>query len=218
MRLGSVVFLTVVLYCTAFAAPESGTIRGRVFDESGHPIRGASINILGKGSHVGHRPIRNFETTGDGSFEVLSVPFGTYVVVGSKESDGYPDQKLAFYSNLNVPTVTVTPEAPLATVRVTLGPKAARIQLGKSLDTITGRVVESATITLKRVWNPSFFITTSATTSSLEVPADVDLTCEISAPGYLTYLCNPAPGHVIRLGSKDTFEVIPRLRPQDDRR
>ena len=105
--------------------------------------------------------------------------------MASKESEGYPDMKLAFYSNLAVPSVTLSPEFPSATVNVELGPKAGIIEIESLNDASSGSTIQYATMTLRRIQNPKFFMTIAIPPGDhVLVPSQADVSIEVSARGY----------------------------------
>lgn len=168
-------------------AQTGGSIKGIVVDENGKPVARAEVHIAEKKPSVGHRMLHMYETSGGGEFLIPNVPWGTYVVMAGKEDAGYPDTKLAFYSNLVAPTVTLAPAFPAATANVKFGPKAGVLEIAPTTDAETGKKIDSATITLRRKQNPSFFITTSATGGRILVPSFTDVAVEIAAPEYKSW-------------------------------
>jgi hypothetical protein len=170
--------------CLSLWAQSGGSVKGVVVDETGKPLAGAEVHIAEKKSFVGHRLIQIYETNNDGRFLIDNVSWGTYVVMVGKEDAGYPDTKLAFYSNLAAPTVILAPESPSADVIVKIGPKAGVLDLDPVTDVVTGKKIDSATITLRRTQNPDLFLTTSAAGGRLLVPSRTDVTIEIAAPTY----------------------------------
>jgi len=109
------------------------------------------------------------------------------VVLAGNESSGYPDPKLAFYSNFDVPTVTLAPAFPNASVTIKLPPKGGVLEIVAVLDAVTKRKIDSASIILRRVSNPTLFISTSATTGRILIPSLTDVTIEVTAPGYRSW-------------------------------
>jgi len=160
---------------------KTGTVSGVVLDETGKPVEGASVHVAELGPFYGHRILQIHETDSKGRFSIDDLKWGSYAVLVGKEEAGYPDQKIAFYSNLAVPTVTLNPEFPTADVKVKLPPKAGRIEITTVVDASTGKKIETATMTLHRLGTP-FLITASA--GSILVPSDTEISIEVEAPGY----------------------------------
>jgi hypothetical protein len=173
-----------LFFSSSVCAQAAGAIKGVVVDETGKPLAGAEVHIAENKQFVGHRLIQMYETNPAGQFLIANVPWGTYVVMAGKEAANYPDTKLAFYSNLAAPTVTLAREFPTVNVNVHLGPKAGILEIASLVDALTGRKIESATVTLRRVQNPDFFIMTSASAAHILVPSLTDIAVEVSAPGY----------------------------------
>jgi hypothetical protein len=154
------------------------------------------------------------DTDNQGRFTIKDVPFGTYLVMAGKEEAGYPDSRLAFYSNPSVPTCNLV--FPTASVTVALSPKAGLLEVSTT-DAANGKKIESASITLRRVANPNFFITTSALKQQIPVPPKVDVSLEISAPGYETYCypdrANPARTAPVHLRPGEELKLDIQLHP-----
>jgi hypothetical protein len=201
---------------TCLYAQTQGTVKGVVVNEIGKPVTGAEVYVLEKKKFVGHRPLQVYETDSIGQFLATNLPWGVYVVMAGKESEGYPDMKLAFYSNLAVPTVTLSPEFPSANVNVQLGPKAGILEVTSLVSALNGKKIEDASITLRRVQNPDFFITTStATGAQILVPSMTDIAIEVSAPGYRTWPTqNLAKSSTqIHLKPEEVYKLQVRLEP-----
>src|SRR4051812_807963 len=104
----------------------TGVIEGTVVDPSGKSVHHARVRVEPKGQPTsgGHRFLRYYETDEKGNFTIDNLPWGDYFVLAGKQKDGYPDMALAFYSNLSVPIVSISPAIPKAHLVVTLQPKA----------------------------------------------------------------------------------------------
>lgn len=196
------------------SAQERGQITGVVVDEVGRPLAKAMVHITEQKGFVGHRPVQAYETDEQGHFAINRVPWGSYLVLAGKEDAGYPDTKLAFYSNLEVPTVTLSPMFPKADVRVQLGPKAGVLELSPVTDAVTGKKIESPSITLRRSQNPDLFITTSAAGARILVPSETDILLEVSAPGYKPSASSDGIANTrIRLKPEEVRKLAVSLQP-----
>jgi hypothetical protein len=173
-------FVAVFLSTLAWA---QGTVTGTALDETGKPLAKAKVRVAEKGPFGGHRTIQYYETDSEGHFLIGHVPWGTYVVVGGKEGAGYPDTNFAFYSNLAVPTVTLSPDSPTANVDLKFGPKAGILEVAPVADAETGKEIRSASITLRRAGS-DFFMTASTTEGRILVPSATEVLVRITAPGY----------------------------------
>jgi hypothetical protein len=191
-----------------------GTIKGVVVDEQSKPVVKADVHIAENKTFVGHRLVDMHETDDQGRFVINKVPWGTYVVMAGKEGAGYPDSRLAFYSNLAVPTVTLAPAFPVATVSVPIGPKAGILELAPVRDSKSGKKIDAATVTLRRVQNPDFFITTFASGSQVLVPSQVEVSIEIAAPNYKSWpsLAGTHTEGQIRLRPGELFKLTVALQ------
>lgn len=210
--------LLVVLLTSAYlCAQPAGSVKGVVFDDQGRPLPKAEVHLSEAKRFVGHRLVETHETNSDGEFFIPNVPWGTYLVLAGKESSGYPDPKLAFYSNFAVPTVTLAPAFPNASVTIKLAPKGGVLEIVAVLDAVTKRKIDSASITLRRVSNPTLFISTSATIGRILIPSLTDVTIEVTAPGYRSW---PAPDQAvtesrIRLKPEETSRLEVSLQRDD---
>lgn len=165
-------------------------------------------------SFFGHRILKFYETDRKGRFVIENVEWGTYVVLAGKESAGYPDTKLAFYSNLDAPTVTLAPGFPISDVRVQLSPKAGMLEVTSVSDALTGKPIESASITLRRIGTP-FLITTSTVRARILVPSMTDVSVEIHAPGYKSWPQGTQDNGQIRLRPEQVFKLQAQLQPDN---
>jgi hypothetical protein len=199
--------LLVACLCTTGLAQNSGSIRGMVLDENGQPLVGAEVSAT-KDEFQAHRVGRFFNTDSDGHFEVKDLPLGIYVVLARKEDEGYPETRLAFYSNLEVSRATLTAAQPDAYVTLRMSPKAGWLELSV-VDQATGTKLQSATVTLRRVANPNLYISTSATNKRTAVPSQVDVSVEIAAPGYREWTESSRGGapYIIRLSPGETSKL-----------
>jgi Carboxypeptidase regulatory-like domain len=173
-------FMVTALVCSAVA----GVVEGVVLDESARPVEGAKVHLAENRPFAGHRVIQFYESDAQGRFLISNVPFGSYYVLAGKEGAGYPDTKLAFYSNLEAPIVTLSADAPRANVTVKLPQKAATLRILSIADATTGKAVADPVLTARRVARPDLYISTPALSAGLLMPSDVDVAIEITAPGY----------------------------------
>jgi hypothetical protein len=180
-----VIATVLTLFALTSVAQSDGAITGHVFDDKGNPVSKAKVHIAELNQQqTSRRALRIYETASDGKFLIQDVPWGSYVVLAGKEEEGYPDPKFAFYSNLQAPTVTLTPSFPKASVNIALGPKAGKLDVIEVVDAVTRKKLKTASITLRRVSNPNFFIRTSTTVEEILIPSSTRVTVEIEAPGY----------------------------------
>jgi hypothetical protein len=78
-------------------------------------------------------------------------------------------------------------------------PKAAWINI-LVVDASTGKELRTAVVTLRRVKNPKLFALMSATVHRIAIPADANISVEITAPQYQSH-----------------SPFIMRLRPEEER-
>jgi Carboxypeptidase regulatory-like domain len=181
----SACFLLICSATGAWAQTE-GAITGKVVDSGGKPVASVAVDISEKGKALrGHRLRGQAWTGADGTFRIQHVPLGTYIVETSKSEDGYPDTALAFYSNLKIPTVSVSPIVPDQEVTIVLEPKAGILDASDVVDAITGAPIQ-ATVKLRRV-DSGYWMSTSSTVNNILVAPDTAVAIEVSAPGYATW-------------------------------
>jgi hypothetical protein len=184
MRPNICLFLSVLLVTRALSAQTAGSIQGTVVDEEDRPLKGAKVHVEDRRFTLRTGALRFYETDADGRFQIGRLPWGSYVVLAGKEEDGYPDTKLAFYGNLKVPTVLLTPSSAIQNVTIHLEPKAGIVDLNSVVNAATWESIKTAAVTLRRAENTNFFMTASTTMTRLLVPSGVKISIEIRAVGY----------------------------------
>jgi Carboxypeptidase regulatory-like domain len=181
----------LILLANAQAQPHpSGVIRGTVVDEAGNPVAGATVWAVRFDVPVhGFQP--EFQTGADGRFTIGHLSYGKYNVLAKKESDGYADVHWGVY-DYSVPTAEIFASAPVADVRVRIGPKAATVS-GSITDAVSGAKLETVTL---RIWQWTGQHNTESNSLSASsvanppgtyrilVPPGKEVGLEISAPGY----------------------------------
>jgi outer membrane protein OmpA-like peptidoglycan-associated protein len=104
----------VPLRCELTAKPRAGSVRGTVLSETGQPIAGAHVDLIGPSS-------QSLETDGQGQFVVVSLAIGSY---GARaEANGYLIRLVSFEV---APGATATPE-----IALVQKPKQAQVELTK---------------------------------------------------------------------------------------
>jgi hypothetical protein len=214
------VLSTLLLALAGMFAPiqNDGSITGLVLGQDGKPLAKAKVHIADTKPLYGSRVVEFHETDAEGKFVITHVPWGAYVIMAGKEEERYPDTKFAFYSNLAAPTVDLGPLYPTATVTVHLGPKAGILHIAAIRDAVSGKAVRNAAITLRRLDNPKFSITTSASVENVLVPSTTAVEIEIESDGYEPW---PPKDHARELGqiqlkSEEVFNLEVRLQPVFD--
>src|SRR5579871_63869 len=185
-RLGAALATIGILFSALSAVAQSGVIRGTVVDEVGQPIQAAKVHAELHGVPMA-KAIRYVESDQNGEFAIDRLDYGTYDVNGQKEEGVYPDTSFSFYSDKPLAaSVQISPDRPIATVALKLGPKAA-IMSGTVRDALTGKPIPVG-LMLRRADNSKNFLSTSAPpTFRILIPASADVTVEVSAPGYKTW-------------------------------
>jgi Carboxypeptidase regulatory-like domain len=214
--------LAVMLWVLAFMstenhAQENGSIRGVVVDSSGVPIPGAKVNASPLGGWKIVRFVQFAETDEQGRFVIERLQLGKYAVFGMKEAAQYPNMSSSFYSNNVFPSAVLTASAPVAEVRVQLGPKAG-ILTGHITSAENGFPLNDAGLKLTRAAVPDEWLSTSVRPEySVLVPSNTDVLLEVSAPGFETWsLPHPlrlSPGAEFRLDISLQRSHDPNLHP-----
>lgn len=210
MKRARLLLLTLCVCVGVGSAQQAGVVRGVVVDENDQPIVHAKVHVAEAQAFVGHRIINMVETNSQGEFTLSNVAWGEYVVLAGKENAGYPDTKLAFYSNFAVPKVSVTPANAAPYVKVSLGPKAGKLQITSVSNAETGDIVHSATLTLRRTDDQRSFITVGIDDGALiPIPSGTDVVYEISASGFKTWTSEEK----LHLGPEEIHRVTVHLQP-----
>ena len=197
-------------------AQKDGSITGVVLGQDGKPLEKAKVHIAESKPVYGSRVIQFHETDAEGKFAINHVPFGSYVVLAGKESEGYADTKFAFYSNLDAPTVDLSSLIPAENVTVHLI-KAGILHIGTINDATTGKPIRNCQITLKRADNPKFSISLSSSQENILVPSTVGVFLQIEAEGYQPWpLSDQATTGQIKLDPGQVFNLNVKLEPVDD--
>ena len=186
MRSAFVVSLLICLLREPASAAQDGLVRGTVVDETGVPVSSAKVNA----DPVNRGPIRSLvryvETDAQGTFSIDRLAWGKYRIFAMKEETGYPNMRASFYSNDVFPVVAVTPEAPIAQLRIQLGPRAG-ILTGSVTSAKTGAPL-NAGFKLTRALAPNKWISTSVPPNyRVLIPPSTDTLLEVSASGYETW-------------------------------
>ena len=180
------VLLSIVVWFN-FAIPcrglETGAIRGMVVDSVGQPVAGATVYALPSNAPPGPQVTHSAETDALGRYDIRGLTWGKYIIVADKPESGYPNTRLAFYSNLKATTLVVGSSNLVVDTTIRLPPKAGWLDL-RVVDATAGKELRSAVVTLRRVENPQLFITLSSTVPRIAIPANTGIRVEISAPHY----------------------------------
>jgi Carboxypeptidase regulatory-like domain len=168
------------------ASQPTGSIRGVVIDEKGAPVAAAQVRVDPLDGRPRSSGVLLVETDGSGHFSVDALELEGYKLFAMKESAGYPDTSGAFYSNNVFPTVTLTASAPTADITLKVGPPAG-VMSGSVTNAVTGAPVLTGFL-LRRISNPGYWISMSQKADyRVLVPPSVEVSVEVSAPGYKTW-------------------------------
>src|SRR5688572_21618697 len=72
----AIAFALLPFFVAPLHAQSTATLQGRVFDESGAVLRGATISVRNRSANFD----RSAPTDGEGRYQVASIPTGTYEV------------------------------------------------------------------------------------------------------------------------------------------
>lgn len=203
--------LLAIVTCLDVAIPchgqEVGLIRGIVVNNSGQPVADAMVYALPSNAPPGPQATHSTETDTSGRYEIRGLAFDKYIILADKPDSGYPNTRLAFYSDLNAPTAMIGASSPEADITIRLPPKAGWLEL-LVVDAKTGKELRSSVVTMRRVRNPQLFVTLSSTVRRIAIPPDVNIRVEISAPNYRVQ-----PPFVIYLRPEEERKMRITLRP-----
>jgi hypothetical protein len=172
------------------ALPAAGSVVNvSVIDSAGNPVQGANVRVdsMDNGMTISIVPECLTDKSGRCSCEHL-MP-GRYAVNAGKENAGYPNVWIRLYRHGEPPkTILITSAILTIEVSLTLGPKAASIEIS-AIDAATGSQIKNPTIVLRRASQPSDFLSTTPDPNSrILIPADDDILMEVSAQGYRPWL------------------------------
>jgi Carboxypeptidase regulatory-like domain len=206
--------LAIVIFffvCAPITAQETGSIRGIVVDQDGVPVADAEVNASPVGGWRTVRALQYVETDSSGHFSIGELALGKWAVFVKKEQAKYADTSASFYSDNVFPIAALTPAAPVAEVRVQLGPRAGLLT-GSVTNAANGAPV-SAGFTLTRAAAPDEWLGTSAPAEyRILLPSSTDVLVEVSEPGFTTW----SPGHPLRLQPGAEVRMDIQLEPSHD--
>ena len=211
---------TLAVACGMFSlafggeAPASaGAIDGVVVDESLRPLVGA--RAWAERTDQWHGAVNFVDSDANGHFSIERLPLGTYHVFAEKEDDGYPDISFAFYGAGHPLTVTLSAEAPEASVVIKLGPKAGLLT-GKIADAVTGAPL-GATFKMWHLGKESTDLSTSGHPDyRVLIPPDIDVAVEVHLDGYETWYYpgyGAAASKPLRLRPGERMDLDIKLQP-----
>ena len=208
----------VILVLASYSAGQlAGSIRGTVIDEKGLPVSVAQVRVDPMDGRPRADVVRLVETDKGGVFSMDNLDLIRYKVFAMKEAAGYPNTAFGFYSNHIFPTVTLTPGAPKAEITLKVGPPSG-VMSGSVTDAVTGTPVLAGFL-LRRISDPGNWISLSQKADyRVLVPPGVEVSVEVSAPGYKTWYyggsADPMKRNPIRLDSREELKLDIRLEPE----
>jgi hypothetical protein len=149
-----------------------------------HPIPQATVSAEIMGVGVLGMAVPQAETDAKGRFVIHHVPWRTFRVLAGKPNAGYLSTFTFgnFYGRGRIPEVTLSPQAPAATVVVRIGPKAG-ILSGVIVSARTGEPITQAIIQLRNARGASVGESAPAHFNRL-IPSEMVIALTVSAPGF----------------------------------
>jgi len=196
-----------------------GTITGIVTNNEGDPIEGATLctnfaTANGSGTSCG-----GTETGKDGKFE-LHVPLGEIGVFAEKRQGGYwpPAVENSYprrHRAAGIKTVTLTADAPTATVTLKIGPKPSDLKFNVK-DKSTGKPIEGFRVRWIAMDDARMMSIDIPTTQTL-IPPGIDVIVAIQAQGYRrSFYVDPSTSQpIIRLASGEERQLDVELEPEE---
>jgi hypothetical protein len=206
--------LCIPLFLKNSLGQDGGTIQGNVTNERSEPVVQALVNADPIDNKLRETIVKYVETNETGHFTIDHLAWGTYKLYAMKEQEGYSNTRFAFYSSGPIPTITLSPQSPTASVALRVGPKAAIIRILSITDAVTGKsLMTLAGVGLTRTGIPNSFIGVSPSDHIL-APAGQEVTMNIEAAGYEPWPPpnQPALGQ-IKLPSGHTVDFQIKLQP-----
>jgi hypothetical protein len=117
-----------------------GQIKGKVVDEDGNPVSGATVYLLEQGLSIQDNSPAQTMTDLNGNFDFReTLKHGVYEIYSRKEKDGYPDLSLSFYrpANFKPTIVQLIGVHPSINIDLKLDEKAGVLR-GNVIDAETG--------------------------------------------------------------------------------
>jgi hypothetical protein len=217
MKTSSMLCLSVLCFLVYGRAEQPGAIRGVVVDEVGKPVASAQVIVDPIDGRPRGNAVQVVETDTTGRFSMGDLDFGSYKVFAKKDSAGYPDTSFAFYSNHIFATATLTPDVPVASLILKVGP-AAGVVVGVVTDPENGPI--GATFLLRRAADPDNWISLSQRPDyRIMVPPGVDVLLEVSATGFKTWYYGGPSDSLrrvpIRLETRKEMRLDIHLEPEE---
>jgi hypothetical protein len=214
----AVAFAFVAIGSAVLFAQGAGSVRGTVIDEQGQPVAGAQVRCDPADGRPAARALLIVETDKNGRFSVGNLGLGSYKLFAMKESSGYPNTAFGFYSNNVFPTVTLTTAVPGADITLRVGPSAGVLS-GSVSDAVTGAPLPNSFL-LRRSSDPENWISMSQKADyRVLVPPSVEVSIEVSAPGYKTWYYGGPFDRLkrdpIRLESGKEMRLDIQLQPEE---
>jgi hypothetical protein len=204
----------------------TGIIGGAVVNQRGQPVADVTVSVFPmEHSFVGVAP--SDRTGPKGKFQVARLTWGKYEVCAHKEADGYREICNNVFTKDSAPTLTLSPQAPIASVQVTIGPKAGTLT-GTIKDSVTGLPVNPITDAVTGARQAPVLRITPSTDNvryfdqaigpqfTALIPPDADLELEVRAPGYRSWrfsLHDGRRGTPFRMKSGEKRTLHIQLRP-----
>jgi hypothetical protein len=185
----------------------NGTITGTVLDELLHPVPHAMVYAELTGVAMG-MAVPWAYSDANGRFAIHQLPWGTYLVEAGKPSAGYPPAFTFtnFYGHRRVPSVTVSPQAPAATVVVRM--LRAGILSGRIVDARTGQPITKADYTLRREGRAGAQTSGAMRAHfTLPIPAEMAIILTVQARGFAPWR------ETVKIAPGERKVLTIRLRP-----
>jgi hypothetical protein len=161
-------------------------VTGRVLDAQGQPVSGAQISIFPSAATSGGLPSA---TTGkDGSYRLVSPPYGETWICAVKESAGYPDTNALLFAPAQDtrPKIILAPGSRLE-LDIHLGPPDGIFE-GYVVDALTRAAVSNGRVALHRSQPESMYSGTLAPDGHfLFALPSAPIEVSITAPGHLPW-------------------------------
>lgn len=196
----------------------SGAIQGRVLNEDGQAVAGATVYAESLNFESGRMPAALTDT--QGRFTIRNLRNDTYRVYAEKKEEGYAHPLSAFHfgDSVNIPLINVSDQKGISEITIFIGPKAAKIT-GQLLDSSDNKPVKDAQITLRRVDNPDYSYSSAPDANGrfkILVPSE-PFTIEVSADGYEKWSYKSAdsthPTNALKLLPGSTKNLTIPIRP-----
>ena len=217
----ALVFIGLLLLVAASAQQKDeplpkGVIYGIAIGQDGLPAKWIGLTAEPLGVALG-AVLPHTRTNDAGEYRFETVPWwGRYTVYGDDENEGYSSFSTGPAGDSSPPEVQITPEYPVAELRVLLPPRAGFVQVHLT-NQKTGAGISGMRVALMPTESPTSPLFTMSCYSNkvVLIPPDKNLLLHISSDGFREWNESIGKGKPIRLASGAHLRIHVQLEPTE---